>query len=109
MSQRDFLQAFDTAAFAAFADAGLADAASYVAPGADGSAAVACQVLVDRDVRDFADDLAPVSTGYTRITFQLAEVQPERGGVVTVDGEGFTLERRISQDESASRWVVIRA
>lgn len=111
MSQRDFLRRFDAMAFGAFAAAGVGDAAHYYAPGSE--VAVACTVLVDRNVRDFGDDLAPVSTAYTRITFQRAEVEPEQGArvalldAVAVEVESFALAARIeTSDESASRWVV---
>ncbi len=106
MSQRAFLQTFDALAFGTFRDAGLGDAAFYTAPGAD--SAVACTVLVDRGLRDFGADAAPVATGYVQITFQLAEVNPVRGGRVVVDGETYRLDGHDERDGSASRWVVIR-
>jgi len=106
MSQRDFLRAFDASAFAAFRDAGVADDALYMPPG--GGAAVPCVVLVDRGLREFGDDGASVATRYVRIEFQLAEVQPTRGGKVIVDGETFVLDADEDKDESASRWVVVR-
>jgi len=106
VSQRAFLEQFDALAFGIFQAAGLADAAQYWAPSA--SAGVPCTVLVDRGVRDFGTDEAPVATAYTRITFQLPQVQPERGGRVVVEGETFVLDSLISADETASRWVAAR-
>lgn len=104
MSQTQFLREFDAQAINAFLDAGIADAAMYqpnaLAP------AVACNVLVDRNVRDFGDDAAPVATSYTLITFQRAQVQPVRGGLVTLGAEVFVLDAEVRQDESSSRWVV---
>lgn len=103
MSQRQFMQEFDAAAFAAFADAGLADSAQYLAPGA--AAALPCTVQIDRDVRDFGMDGAPVNTGYTLVTFQRAEVEPARRGRLVLPGETLVLAERVRQDESISQWV----
>ncbi|WP_298580591.1 hypothetical protein [uncultured Luteimonas sp.] len=113
MSQRAFLQAFDAAAFGTFAAAGIADAAEYLAPdAAPGAPAVPCTVLVDRNVEDFGDDIAPVSAFRTRITFQVSELAAEEGGVVSLlDAAGlvtesFTLAQRTRHDEGISAWWV---
>jgi len=106
MSQRAFLQDFDASAFGAFRDAGLGDDAMYFAPGAGTGAP--CVVLVDRGLRDFGGDVAPVGTGYVQITFQLAQVSPVHGGRVEVDGETYRLDGNEERDGSASRWVVVR-
>jgi len=113
MSQRAFMQAFDAAAFSLFATAGLADAAEYLAPdAAPGTLPAPCTVLVDRDVEDFGDEVAPVSTFRTRITFQRLEVTAEEGGVVSLlDAAGlvtevFTLAQRTRHDEGISAWWV---
>ncbi|WP_372165363.1 hypothetical protein [Xanthomonas euvesicatoria] len=103
MNQREFMQAFDATAFAAFADVGLADGARYQAPGA--TETVRCTVQIDRDVRDFGSDLAPVSTGYTLVTLQRAEVQPAKRGRVLLDSETLVLAERVREDESVSQWV----
>jgi len=111
MSQRVFLRDFDATAFEAFLGAGLADEALYTPPGAN--AAVACQVLVDRDVRDYGNDAAAVGTSYTVVTFRRSQVDPQRGARVVVDPTGaanaFTLDAEVKRDESMSRWVVTRA
>lgn len=104
MSQRDFLQSFDAYAFGAFFDAGMADAATYTP--LEGGAGVACRVLVDRGVRDFGDDFAPVSTFRVLVTFQLAQVTPSEGGTVAIGTETFTLVQRVRADESISQWGV---
>lgn len=104
MSQRDFLQGFDAMAFGAFFDAGIADAATYTPPG--GGAGVACQVLVDRGVRDFGTDEAPVSTFRVLVTFQLSQVSPKEEGAVEIGAETFTLVQRLREDESISQWGV---
>ena len=113
MSQAAFLRAFDAAAFGAFAAAGIADAAEYLAPNAaPGYPPTPCTVLVDRDVEDFGEDVAPVSAFRTRITFQRLEVTAEEGGVVSLlDAAGlvaevFTLAQRTRHDEGISAWWV---
>lgn len=103
MNQRQFLEAFDSDAFAAFADVGMADVAAYKAPGAD--TLVSCTVQIDRNVRDFGDDIMPVSTGYTLVTFQRAEVEPAKRGRLVLPGETLVLAERVRQDESISQWV----
>ncbi|HEY0201753.1 MAG TPA: hypothetical protein VGC24_08685, partial [Burkholderiaceae bacterium] len=69
-----------------------------------------CVVLVDRELREYGDDGAPVATRYVRITFQLSEVQPVRGGRVTLDQDGssYVLDGDEDLDGSSSRWVVLR-
>jgi hypothetical protein len=110
MSQRAFLQDFDTTAFEAFLSAGLADEALYTPPG--GAAAVACQVLVDRNLRDYGEGATTVGTAYTLVTFHRSQVDPQRGARVVVDPAGaanaFLLDAEVKRDESMSRWVVTR-
>jgi hypothetical protein len=106
MSQQAFLRDFDNAAFATFLAAGLADVATYTT--ADGLTTTACDVLVDRNVRDFGEDASPVAAAYTLVTFQRAQVTPARGGTVVVEGESFTLDAEVRSDESITRWVVTR-
>lgn len=106
MSQQAFLRDFDANAFGNFLAAGIADVATYTAP--SGGAALACDVLVDRNVRDFGEDASLVAAAYTLVTFQRAQVTPARGGTVVVEGESFTLDAEVRSDESISRWVVTR-
>ncbi|KAB7767625.1 hypothetical protein [Xanthomonas maliensis] len=108
MSQREFLQAFDADAFSAFAAVGLADGdARYQGPG--DTYALPCTVQIDRDVRDFGGDPAPVSTGYTLVTLLRAEVQPVKRGLVLLVGETLVLVERVREDESISQWVADHA
>lgn len=113
MNQTAFLRDFDAHAVAAFFGTGLADAATYVADPAAGPAqdAVPCTVLVDRDVTDFGDDLAPISVPLVLASFQRAEVEPVAGAQITLTatGEIFDLVRRVRADESISRWEVQHA
>ncbi|MCW0398770.1 hypothetical protein NB688_000584 [Xanthomonas sacchari] len=104
MSQRDFLRQFDALAISAFSAAGIADTGSYYAPGSP--VAQPCTVTIDRDVMDYGDDAAPVSTSRTLVGFQRSEVEPAHGGRLALPGETFLLEKRVKQDESRSQWVV---
>lgn len=107
MNQTAALRDLDAAIVASLADAGIADAATYVPPG--GGAGAACTVLVDRAAQFFGEtgDVA----GY-RITVALflAEIaSPARGGMVTLTetGEAFKLNELDARDESMARWVVV--
>ncbi|RRU09653.1 hypothetical protein EGJ03_09450 [Stenotrophomonas maltophilia] len=103
------MQAFDAVAFGAFRAAGVADAAHYLAPGAD--AEVPCTVMLDEAVEQFTADVAPIATTIDRITLQLAEVAPRTGGVVRIDGTGRRLKlvQKIRADESTAVWEVASA
>lgn len=110
MNQRDWMQQFDAAAFAAFLDTGLADRARYYAPST--TAGIDCTVLVDRDVRDYGDDLAPVSTSYVRISLRRDEVDADKlARVALLDAAGtevewFRLAAALAEtDESLTHWV----
>lgn len=104
MSQRAWKQSFDAAAFAAFGDA-MTDAAIYTPPGP--GASVDCRVLVDEGMGVFGDDAAPVSVFRISVAFQLAQVTPEAGGTVVIDGTTFTLVQRLEKsDASLSYWGV---
>jgi len=108
MNQTAFLRDMDAAIAGAFADAGMADAATYTAPG--GGTPAACTVLVDRAVQFFGDDEAQIVGSRDVLTLYAAEIAaPARGGVVTLTGTGeaFKLDKPIARDESMSRWVVV--
>jgi hypothetical protein len=107
MSQTSFLRDMDATMAAAFANAGLADAATYTPPG--GGSAVPCTVYVDRDVQVYSVDQVDVATPRTVVTFLLAEVpSPARGGTVTLTAtsESFQLDAEQRRDESRVIWVV---
>lgn len=106
MSQTQTLRDLDAFIIEDLLRAGLADAATYTAPGA-GATPVPCQVLVDRAAQ-FFDDREGVSGYRTTITLFLQEVPaPVRMGVITVGAEAFTLDMLDARDESLARWVVI--
>lgn len=106
MSQKAFLQAFDQAVIGSFMAAGMADTAQYTAP-ATGSAAVPCDVMVDRGTQVWGDDGTPVALGEISIAFQRAQVVPEKGGIVVVDGDAYRLTDKLRDDASLVRWLVV--
>lgn len=109
MNQRAFLQSFDAAIIGAFAEAGMADAAGYLAPNAaPGAPPAACMVLVDRDVEIFGEESPDVAMRRIVVTLFRGTVEPAQFGIVTLDatGEVFQLEAKLDEDESRSRWVV---
>ncbi len=105
MSSRDFMRQFDAQVIGAFAAAGLADAATYTAPG---GTPVPVSVLVDRDIQQWGEGVMPVAAFDVAISLQLAQVSPRAGGVVHVDGEAWKLETKLSDDGSLQKWGVVR-
>lgn len=105
MGQVATLRALDAAIVGAFADAGMADAATYTPAG---GTAVPCQVLVDRAAQFFGD-VGEVAGRRVVVSLFLDDVpSPARGGVVTLTdgGEQFRLSELDLLDDSMSRWVV---
>lgn len=108
MSQRAFLAGFDAAAHAAFAAGGLADSGEYLPPGAStGTAATSCRVMVDRDVETIGE-MQQRKAGRVEVSYLLADVTPEQGGKLLVDGDTYINADKISDDGSLSRWLVRR-
>jgi hypothetical protein len=106
VSQIDAMRDLDAAIVGALAHAGFADAAAYTPPG--GGTAVPCTVLVDRAAQFFGPAGEVVGTRIA-VTLFLADVaNPQQGGTVTVGDEAFELDELDEQDESKSRWVVVR-
>lgn len=104
MSEAQFKHDFDAMFFNGWAAAVGGLNAIYTAPG---GTALDCDVLVDTHVDQFGDDGSPVSGFATLITFRRAQIEPESGGEVAIDGKTWTLVQRVaSSDESLSRWVV---
>jgi len=107
MSQTRLLRELDAEMSEAFLDVGAADDANYqhgVGP------IVSCTVRVDRAAEIFGDDEVPIAGRQVTITFELAEVAPAVGGIVTLDPNGeperFRLGERLAYDESLSTWIV---
>lgn len=107
MSQKAFLRAFDQAAGAAFADAGMADPARYTAPGAGADAAQDCTVLVDRGTQQWGTDPMPVAAGDVSVSFLAPAFIPVKGGVVMVDGDTYRLTDKLDADGSLVRFAVV--
>jgi hypothetical protein len=106
VSQLDALRGLDAMILADLKRMDLVDTGTYTAPG--GGTPVACDVLVDRNVKDFGDDQAPVATLHVVVgIFREQVATPARGGVVTVGAESWRLDAKIDQDESLTRWVVM--
>lgn len=111
MSETAFLRAHDAKFFAAWGAAVGGLAATYTPPA---GAAIACSVLIDHNVEQFADgdDAAPVSSIGTTVTFRLAElgaVVPAVGGTVVVDSITYVLAQRLAgSDRSLAVWAVRR-
>ena len=106
---RAYLQELDDEIMGAMVDEGLADNATYTAPGI-GELPVPVRVEVD-DVRlESEGDIGPGAVGTRReITLLREEVPtPERGGLVGVDGGVWKLEAKVFGDDSRSTWVVLR-
>lgn len=106
MSQKEFLRQFDQAAIGGFMAAGMADSGLYT-PKA-GGVGVACDVMVDRAVQQWGDDPMPLAAGDVTVSFQRAQVVPEKGGSVVVDGDTYRLTDKLFDDGSLIRWAVIR-
>ncbi|WP_153164286.1 head-tail joining protein [Stenotrophomonas nematodicola] len=108
MSQKAFLAAFDAAVVGSFKGAGLADAALYFAPAAPQGAGVACDVMIDRGVQGWGDDPMPVAADSITVRFQRAQVVPEMGGILDVDGDRYRVGELLNDDGSMIRRAVSR-
>lgn len=105
MSQREFLQELDADMHEAFADAGIADAGSYTAPG-DGAPTQPCRVYVNRDILVYGS-VGEIIGARTEVVVLRADIeQPVQKALLAIDGELFKLGQQIGQDESMTRWVV---
>jgi len=107
MNQTGFMQAYFAESLAAFARAGLADVISYQPK--SGAAPVGCIAMIDRDVRDFGDDSAPLGYPHVVITLARADApKPVTGDAVSLPatGETWKLEHRIGGDEVMTQWLV---
>lgn len=98
MSQTDFLRDLDAEIMSALGAAGMADQALY--------GTTPCAVYVDRNAQFLGDHPGITAGQRVVITFQRAQVSPERGGIVTLGAETFLLNELVAEDESISSWVV---
>lgn len=112
MSQRAFLDGLCNDIADAFDDVGLCDSGLYTPPVAEPEAPavepIVCRVFVDDGARQYGDQQTVVGSA-TAITFLRSEVpDPQRGGVIDVDGRRFTLDSPDIglQTTAESRWWV---
>lgn len=106
MSDAQFKRDFDAAFFAGWSDLAGGIDALYTPPI---GAPITVQALVDTGIAQYGEDFATVSHYSTFVTFRRAQVEPESGATVAVDGITYTLAQRVdSSDESVSRWAVQR-
>lgn len=105
MSEAAFIRERDADFFSAWSTVVGGIAATYTPPA---GAPVACQVLLDHGVDQFAeDDRAPVSIMATRAAFRREELEPATGGTLVVEGTTYRLVQRISgSDPSLSVWTL---
>ena len=104
MTQRTALRQIDAAIHGALLGSGLADAGIYRAPGTSGDG-TAVRVYVDRSLQTLGE-YGQVVDQRDQVTLLRADVAPERGGTVDVDGWRYTLAERTSEDDSVSVWAV---
>lgn len=106
MSEAAWRREFDAAFFGTWDAAMGGISAVYTSPVGVVSTV---QVLVDTGIAQFGDDVAPVSTYSTFVTFRRAQLEPELFGTVVVEGVTYTLAQRVDlSDESLSKWAVER-
>ena len=99
-----WLNEFADIAADAFLAAGIADNASYVAQ--PGAAAVACRVMVDRDVEAFGFD-SRVAARMVVIGALVADVgSPRRGAAFVIGSERFVVDAVLDADEGMVRMQV---
>lgn len=106
----------DALIFSAMADAGLSDLGWYVPPGQPTTAAVQCNVMIDRDVEIYGDEQTEVAARVVTASFQRFQVDPKRGGTIVLGldplsptAERFAVKDQLSLDESLSVWMVTDA
>ena len=104
MSEAAFRRSFDDAFLQAWGSAVGGVNGTYTSP--TGTVTTGVHVLVDPAVDFFGDDDGQVSYEKALVSLFLAEVSPETGGTVLVDGDTYVLVKRTERcDESRSQWV----
>ncbi len=107
MSERDFLRQMDATIHRALAIAGMVSTAT-VTSAKSGAVTEGVRIYIDRDVETIGD-LQQFVAGRIEIAYLRADVEPEQGDRVEVDGEAFVNVKKLSDDGSRSRWLVRRA
>ena len=106
MSERDFLRQMDATIHSALAIAGMVSTAT-VKSEKTGVVTAGVRIYIDRDVETIGD-LQQFVAGRVEIAYLRADVEPEHGDRVEVDGEAFVNVKKLSDDGSRSRWLVRR-
>lgn len=106
MNQTAFLRDLDSKLMDAFQTIGMADVGTYTAPL---GTPLPVRVYIDRNAQFFGDAGSEVAGTRIAVGILRAGIErPERGAIVMLaDGETFTLQSLIEQDESITRWVVL--
>lgn len=105
MSQLAALAEMDADIHAAFADVGIAETGSYLAPGAVPGQEVPCRVYVNRDLL-VEGELRQFKAGRVEIGYLVADVTPRKNGRITVDSVTYYNDDEIGRDGSMSWWTV---
>lgn len=104
MSEAAFRRSFDAAFLQSWGGAVGDVTGTYTSP--TGTVVAGIHVLVDPAVDFFGDDDGQISYEKALVTLFLAEVAPETGATVLVDGQTYLLVKRTERcDESRSQWV----
>ncbi|HDS1303530.1 TPA: hypothetical protein QEK28_000327 [Stenotrophomonas maltophilia] len=106
MSERDFLRQMDATIHGALTIAGMVSTAT-VRSEKTGIVTAGVRIYIDRDVETIGD-LQQLVAGRVEIAYLRADVEPEQGDRVEVDGEAFVNVKKLSDDGSRSRWLVRR-
>jgi hypothetical protein len=100
------LAAMDARLMTTFAHIGLADAnAIYTPNGSTPGTVPNCTVMIDRAVQVLGD-IGEVIGHRDVATFMRSDVAPAAGGTLKIGTETRTLEKKTSEDESLSEWVL---
>lgn len=106
MSDRDFLRQMDATIHGALAIAGMVSTATVTSE-KSGIVSAGVRIYIDRDVETIGD-LQQFVAGRVEIAYLRADVEPEQGDRVEVNGEVFVNVKKLSDDGSRSRWLVRR-
>jgi len=107
VSERDFLRQMDATIHRALAIAGMVSTATVTSAKSD-AVTEGVRIYINRDVETIGD-LQQFVAGRIEIAYLRADVEPEQGDCVEVDGEAFVNLKKLSDDGSRSRWLVRRA
>lgn len=106
MSQLTTLRSIDAEIHAAMLGAGVAGTVTYT-PAGGGPAVTGVRVYRDDAVLESFGEVRPVAGTRIELSILRADIaNPTRNSTLLLDGITLTLESKIEEDESVSRWVV---